>query len=1170
SLHTHPWLADHNVMGSVVVPGTVFIELALHAGEVTGYDTVDELIAEAPLVLPERLGVQVQVVVGAPDGTGRRPIAVHSRPDGEEPRADGWTRHVSGYLASDDSAATEAATNAAAESLATWPPPDAEAIGVDGAYVDGVYEALAGAGLTYGPAFRGLRAAWRRSERGEEIFAEVELPEGIRADAGRFGLHPALLDAVVHVSAHKGLRDAPPGQVQLPFAWSGLRLHSSGATLLRVRLSVIGPDRLSLHTADGTGAPVLSIASLAGRLVSAAQITAARAAAGGAAHDDALFAVDWKPLPPSATPDRRTWSVLGDDTYLRDLLRQARADTRAFADLSDLTAAIDLGEPAPGLVFTGGLPDAGTGTGVPAAAHATVRRVLAQLQGWTAERRVDGAQLVVVTRHAVAVDGGDAVQNTAVQNSAVDVAAAAVWGLVRSAQAEHPDRIVLLDVDDDPASAETLPAALAAAEAGGEPQLVIRAGTVRVPRLVRVAVDTTAAMATGTVDGTVDGGTVLITGGTGAIGALIARHLVTSHGTRHLVLTSRGGPDAGGAALLREELAELGATVTVVAADVADRDSLAGVLAAIPAERPLTAVVHAAGIADDGLLDALTGDRLDAVLRPKLDGAWHLHELTRDRDLSAFVLFSSLSGLTGGTGQALYTAANAALDALAAHRRAHGLPALSLAWGQWERASGVTAHLTDADRERITRSGLRPLSDTAGVELFDTAVSAGALTARPLLVPALLDLAAIRARSAAAGVPALLRGLVRPARRAAGAASEGTRSQFREQLAGLSGTERDTAILDLVRRETANALGYPDADPIAAGGAFVELGLDSLTAVELRNRLEAQTGLRLPATLTFDHPTPAAIAELVGGQLAVDGQGTPSGPAANGGSAGSLTTGGGVGGLYRRLFDAGQMDAAAQLLIVASSLRSTFDAADRHDHSPAPLTLTTGPSRPNIVCFPALSALSGPHEYSRFGGLFRDERDVYVVPAPGLPEGDLLPDSAATLIRMHVEAVKKVVGDEPFVVLGRSMGGCVANSVVAGLEAEGIFPAGLVLVDSYPIDTPSRPGMEWWNTAMITALVERFDRFDLSTLDTRLSTMGTYNRIFADWQPTEISARTLLVRAEQPLAGTPTEAPGLADWRAYWPLPHEIIDVPGDHFSILEEDTGTTAAAVAKWLASLA
>ncbi len=726
---------------------------------------------------------------------------------------------------------------------------------------------------------------------------------------------------------------------------------------------------------------------------------------------------------------------------------------------------------------------------------------------------------------------------------------------------------------------------------------MIRAGTVRVPRLVRVTVDATATTASGTVDGgeaagasavtsepggtphqdgtlIVTGGTVLITGGTGAIGALVARHLVTSHGARHLVLTSRSGPDAGGAALLREELAELGATVTVVAADVADRDSLAGVLAAIPAEHPLTAVVHAAGIADDGLLDALTGDRLDAVLRPKLDGAWHLHELTRDHDLSAFVLFSSLSGLIGGTGQALYTAANAALDALAAHRRAHGLPALSLAWGQWERASGVTAHLTDADRERITRSGLRSLSDTAGVELFDTAVSAGALTARPLLVPALLDLAAIRARSAAAGVPALLRGLVRPARRVAGAAPEGTRSQFREQLAGLSGTERDAAILDLVRRETANALGYPDADPIAAGGAFVELGLDSLTAVELRNRLEAQTGLRLPATLTFDHPTPAAVAELIGGQLAVGAQGTPSGPAASGGSAGSLATGGvgggGVGGLYRRLFDAGQMDAAAQLLIVASSLRSTFDAADRHDHSPAPLTLTTGPSRPNIVCFPALSALSGPHEYSRFGGLFRDERDVYVVPAPGLPEGDLLPDSAATLIRMHVEAVKKVVGDEPFVVLGRSMGGCVANSVVAGLEAEGIFPAGLVLVDSYPIDTPSRPGMEWWNTAMITALVERFDRFDLSTLDTRLSTMGTYNRIFADWQPTEISARTLLVRAEQPLAGTPTEAPGLADWRAYWPLPHEIIDVPGDHFSILEEDTGTTAAAVAKWLASLA
>uniref|UniRef100_UPI002023E5D2 thioesterase domain-containing protein n=2 Tax=unclassified Frankia TaxID=2632575 RepID=UPI002023E5D2 len=431
-----------------------------------------------------------------------------------------------------------------------------------------------------------------------------------------------------------------------------------------------------------------------------------------------------------------------------------------------------------------------------------------------------------------------------------------------------------------------------------------------------------------------------------------------------------------------------------------------------------------------------------------------------------------------------------------------------------------------------------------------------------------------------AGVPALLRGLVRPARRAAGTAPAGGRSALRERLTGLSGAERDAVILELVRSETANALGYADADPVSATGAFVELGLDSLTAVELRNRLEAHTGLRLPATLTFDHPSPADVAELIAGRLDSAGpdsagRGTPSALAAGAGSGGPsadavAAVGGGIGGLYRRLFDAGQMNAAAQLLVVASSLRSTFDEADRHEHTPPPLTLVTGPSRPNIVCFPALSALSGPHEYSRFGSLFRDERDVHVVPAPGLPTGDLLPGSAATLIRMHVDAVRQVVGDEPFVVLGRSMGGCVANSVVAGLEAEGIFPAGLILVDSYPIDTPSRPGMEWWNAAMITALVERFDRFDISTLDTRLSTMGTYNRIFGDWQPSEVRARTLLIRAEQPLAGTPAETAGRPDWRAYWTLPHEIIDVPGDHFTILEEDTGTTVAAVAKWLASLA
>ncbi len=634
---------------------------------------------------------------------------------------------------------------------------------------------------------------------------------------------------------------------------------------------------------------------------------------------------------------------------------------------------------------------------------------------------------------------------------------------------------------------------------------------------------------------------------------------------RHLILTSRRGPDTPGVAELVRELTGHGAQVTLVAGDVADRESLAAVLAAIPGEHPLTGVIHTAGVIDDSLIGSLTPQRLDAVLTPKVDGAWNLHELTRHDDLAVFVLFSSLSGLTGGPGQGNYTAANTFLDALAAYRRSHGLPAFSLAWGQWEQASGITGQLTDADWSRIRRAGLRFLSAAEGLELFDTALTLD----RAVLAPSPLDFAALRARATVHGVPPVLRSLVRPTRRTAQSATAGEGSSIGQRLAGLTGAERGQVLLDLVRTEVAAVLGHTGTDVVGEGRAFVELGLDSLTAVELRNRLNTASGLRLPATLTFDHPTPVALAEFIGSELGDTADAATRRPAsgATGGQPGG--GGGGLASLYQQLIRTGRVDAAAQLIVIASHLRSTFDASVRDEHASAPLALARGRTRPNLVCFPALSALSGPHEYSRFGTAFQGERDVFVVPAPGLPEGEILPDSGRTLIKMHVEAVEQVVGDEPFVILGRSMGGCVAHSVVAGLEAKGIFPAGLVLVDSYPIDAPFLPGMEWWNTALLTALLDRLDRFDMATHDTRLSTMGTYNRIFADWQPEPISTRTLLVRAEKPLVGMPDDAEGARDWRAYWPLPHEIADIPGDHFTILEDHSDTTAATVRKWIEAL-
>ncbi|MEV6071523.1 type I polyketide synthase [Nocardia sp. NPDC052001] len=454
-------------------------------------------------------------------------------------------------------------------------------------------------------------------------------------------------------------------------------------------------------------------------------------------------------------------------------------------------------------------------------------------------REPDAGERILLTHNAIAAVPGDR----------PDTSAAPIWGLARVAATERAGSIAVVDTDDDAASQQVLPRVLAATR--DEPQLAVRAGRAYVPRLVHAG----AVAASRTWD---PEGTVLITGGTGGLGALLARHLVQRHGVRHLILASRRGAGAPGASELAAELRGLGARVLVVSADLTDRDTVARVLAAVTPEHPLTAVVHAAGIVDDGVLDTLSDERFDAVLAPKLVAAQLLDELTRDLELSAFVLYSSIAGLLGTAGQAAYAAANTGLDALAARRHADGLPAVSLAWGLWAETSGVTAHLTDADRARLARQGVRALSAEHGLDLFDAAVFH---RESPLLAPAPLDLSAFDRPGIE--VPSLLRGVVRTQRRRAESTVRASDSGLSGALNGRPAEEQRSLLLDVVRREAAVALDHPDPVGIRGDRALTELGLDSLTAVELRNRLAAATGLRLPATLTFDHPTPQAIAELL-------------------------------------------------------------------------------------------------------------------------------------------------------------------------------------------------------------------------------------------------------------------------------------------------------------------
>ncbi|MFD7669251.1 SDR family NAD(P)-dependent oxidoreductase [Streptomyces sp. NPDC059788] len=1154
SLRSHPWLAGHAVLGTVLLPGTGFVELAVAAADRVGCAGVEELMLHAPLVLPEEGAVTVQVTVGTADAAGGRELSVHSRPETPD-RADGeWVLHASGLL-------TAAAEPGAAADLTAWPPRDATEI-----EMSGLYERVAERGYGYGPAFQGLGRVWRR---GEEIFAEVALPQDQHAQAEEFILHPALLDAALHGLLPGAVLDEGP--VVLPFSWSGVTVHASAATALRVRLTPAGLDTYALVAADAAGALVVSAEGLTLRPVSE---QALREAMG--AQRDTLFHLDWIAAEVAEEPvDAATVALVGAEA---SGLFEGAAGLPALPALaaSALQPAWTLVSPASGCCCC-------TADDVVASARSTTVEALELLREWLAQERFADSRLVIVTRNAVATG----------EHEAADLATSGVWGLLRSAQTENPDRFVLVDLDGDEQSVRALPQALAT----GESQLAIRKGEILRPRLarttsaetltppvgvrewrlaltargtldnltlapcpetaeplaagqVRIAVraaglnfrdvlislgmypDETAlpgsegagivlevgpgvtdlavgdrvmgfltggfgpmavadrrllapmprgwtfaqaaavpvvyltayyglvdlgrlragdsvlihaaaggvgmaavqiarhlgaevygtaspgkwgalhaqgfdddhiassrslefrdafAVATGGegvdvvlnalarefIDASLElmprggrfvemgktdlrdagriaadhpgveyhafelmdagpdrvqemlvevlglfdrgvlkplpittwdvrrapaafrflsqarnigkivltvpmvpehMGTVLITGGTGGLGALAARHLVTEQGVRDLLLVSRRGEQAPGAAELVGELSGLGARVRVAACDVADREALAKLLADIPREHPLTAVVHTAGILDDATVASLTAGQVDAVLRPKVDAAWNLHELTRDLDLSSFVLYSSFAEVLGTAGQGNYAAANAFLDALAQHRRTLGLPATSLAWGLWAESSGMTGHLSDVDLRRMAKDGLAPMTSADGMALFERSLETG----RTLLAPARLDVTALRARGDA--LPAILRGLTAGTAGTAGAAARRRSAvadtaaggpSLAERLAALPAEERDRFLVTLVRGEVAAVLGHSGAEGIGQDRAFKELGFDSLTAVELRNRLNARTGLRLATTLVFEYPTPAELAAHLREQIGVDAEDVP-------------------------------------------------------------------------------------------------------------------------------------------------------------------------------------------------------------------------------------------------------------------------------------------------------
>ena len=1195
TLREQTWLADHVVLGKALLPGTAFLELALYAGQQLGCPIVRELTLQSPLGLPEDGAVQLQLILGALEEGGGRPVSIYSRAEqaGDDAPQSEWVCHAHGSLlpAMPDGGSDRARPLSGVEGV--WPPSGAERL-----ELDDLYESLLERGLDYGPVFRGLTNAWRRDG---EIFAEAVLTDAERERAGAFGLHPALLDAALHATtletrssptessdAERSAADSAE-EVWLPFCFSEVELLAGGATALRVRFSPAEGDALRIALADERGRPLGSVGGFVLRSVSAAGIASV------AADRDGLFQLDWRPV------------LTGQDDA-EDVV------------LLDCTTALT--------------------EDLPAGAQNAVVRVLDTLQERLEQEETRDSRFAILTSGAVAVSPGEDV---------ADLAGAAVWGLARTAQSEHPGRILLIDVDRAPSSRE----ALGVAFASGEPQLAIRDGHCLAARLIRagedgvlvppsegsawrlqasgentfeglalvacddverpldageVRVEVRAAgvnfkdvlialgvypgkasigneaagvvlevgadvqdlepgdrvtglfsgafgpaaitdrrllapmpahwsfaqaasmplvfltayyalvdlaairpherlllhAATGGVgtaalqlarhldvevfatastekwgvlqqagldpghiassrdlgfrerfleqtagagvdvvlnslagefvDASLDllprggrfaemgktdvrdaaeiaeqhdgvlyrafdlmdagpdriqemltsllelfaegalmlpsirawdvrrapqalrfmsqarhvgklvltmparaldaHGTVLITGGTGGLGSVLARHLVVQHGVRHLLLASRGGEQAPNAERLREDLEELGASVTLASCDVSRREQVSALLASIPEEQPLRAVVHAAGLLDDGLIGSLTPERIERVLAPKLDAAWHLHELTAHMDLDAFVLFSSVAAVLGWSGQGNYAAANSFLDALAGYRRALGLPAIAMAWGPWEQSVGMTSALGPADLARMASSGMLTLSHAKGLKLFDLALDG---EGGPLVL-ARLDSAALRARARAGELPSVFDGLIqRPVREREAAST--LAGSFAERLAQAPLAERERVVHQFVLAQAASVLGHASADAVDAGMSFSDLGFDSLASVELRNRLGAAVGMQLPVTLAFDHPTPGALASHLHEQLSM----TPSETLPNVefdfeelatmlsslSAEQALETG--IAARLREVFSGWMISPAATDSELQGGERSSADAAHRHD-----------------------------------------------------------------------------------------------------------------------------------------------------------------------------------------------------------------------------------------------
>lgn len=1106
------WMLDHAIDGVAINAGATTAELILSAGSTMGLGRLDSLILLENLPLFPESETDIQLRIGALDDDGSAKVDVYFRAPAHQsdPQTDHasneWSRHATARLLP-----SEAASSYWLE-FAHWPPHQAEAL-----EHHSLYAKLEEAGVHLGPAFQLITSAWRK---GEDVYVEAELPA---SDGSAFRIHPALLDAGLQASL---LQSLPAEGARQLFSISGLQIYQDNVRSIRacVRLKsgngqTETQSEHSVRIADHSGAPVAQIASIVLRSADPSARKVRR-------HP--VYRMEWTELFPSVgqhgpalcwiTPEVGQWRKAAPEGEVVPTMAEALAavSARSLAGAALLSQPKKLRNAHDALEVT--------------------LSVVAAVQAWLADPVTQKLPLIVVTQNAI-----DANKTGA----SINLAQSPLWGLLRCVQWEHPNRIVLLDVDTHENLNSALPFAWAAVQEG-EVQLAIRKGHLLAARLGKHSLLPHISSTDGPEPAVSGIGTALITGA-GSLGALVARHLVQTRQYERIVLASRRGPDAPGLTQMMRTLPISDIEVRIEKCDVSDRAELERLIDGISGDKPLKAILHTAGISDPLPIEELTPDAISHIMRPKVDAAWALHELTKNRQLDSFILFSSAVGAIGLKDQSHYGAANSFLDALATYRHSLGLPATSLSWGMWDYNTEMGDQLGAERLATVIAAGYRMISPDYGLAVIDAALKPQDEVCQSQLIPARFDLRRLEARSPSALLAKL----------SEGSSPRRSGHDFMAHYRSADESSRPAVLMKTVTELACKVLRNPDPSSITENTEFRSLGFDSLTSIEIVAELSTAMGLSLPVTAVFDHPTPRLLVAFLQEQLDANDAVRASGGArvARQSEAPLQTASTSFGSLMLHAIEQGRATEGRAILKGVASFRPMFKVSAPEEAASPPVWLSQGSDAPLLICVNSFIPSVGDYTYRRLANALTGKFNVAAISLPGYADAEVLPASVEALGASLARTVRLCAGDRPFTLAGFSTGGLAAYAAAEHLQDGQNKLQSLILIDSFHPKFMTDEAMqtalgEWVKTAGILT----------SQHDAGLTAMAWYLELFlSGWRPKPLEAPVCLIQAKDGLTDVSPERVAEP-----WGSLARRVTVPGRHFTLLREDVTETAAHVVR------